>query len=240
MDHAEIEARQVVDRYLMGRLAEADAERFEEHYLGCRRCLDELGLAQRMQDAARTAASEDASRWAAVRGLAVFAWLARRGPFVQLAAIATLVLLPAAALLRPAWQPSEQGAPIGLPGASSGGAGPFAPEAGPLIIPLTPQRGGPDVSAPSLLLELPPEPRWLVFSVELEPTATYRVVLHRGTTEVWRAQNLEPDLAGLLNFSFHSGFFETGDYLLAVDAMAPDGGSVPVGRHAFRVGRSPG
>lgn len=238
MDHAEIEARRVVDRYLMGGLADADAERFEEHYLGCRRCLDELELAQRMQDAARAVASEDASRWAAVRGLAVFAWLARRGPFVQLATIAALVLLPAAALLRPAAVRSpEQGPPAGQAEASPGGAVSFAPEAGTLIIPLTPQRGGPDVSAPSLLLELPREPRWLVFSIEVEPgAAAYRVVLYRGTAEVWRAEVLEPDVSGQLNVSFHSGFFEIGDYLLAVDARAPDGGSVRVGRHAFRVG----
>ena len=42
MDHTEIEELQVVDRYLMGKLPEADAGRFEEHYLGCPRCLDEL------------------------------------------------------------------------------------------------------------------------------------------------------------------------------------------------------
>ena len=67
MNHAEIEEHQIVDRYLLGRLAEADAGRFEQHYLACQQCLDELELAERMQGAARTAASEDASRLAASR-----------------------------------------------------------------------------------------------------------------------------------------------------------------------------
>ncbi len=242
MDHTEIEEHQVVDRYLMGRLAEADAGRFEKHYLGCSHCLEELELADRMQGAARTAASEDASRLVASRGLAVFAWLARRGPFVQLATIAVLVLLPAAALLRQATvHPPEEGPPGPPPGLPEGPGHPelFAPQAGTSIIPLRPQRGSPGAAAPSLQLELPSPPRWLVFSVELEPPleAAYRVVLRRGVEEdeVWRAEDLEPDFPGQLNASFHSSFFEDGDYLLVVDAATQDGGSVLVGRHAFRV-----
>ncbi len=270
MDHTEIEERGVVDRYLMGKLPQVDTGRFEEHYLGCRQCLDQLELAERLQSAARTAGSEDVSRLAATRGLAVFAWLARRGPFLQLATMAVLVLLPATALLRQATvRPPQERSPGPVPGLPEGPPGgghmeqrpggeqteSFAPQAGTPIIPLRPQRGGPGAAAPSLQLELPPEPRWLVFSVELEPPyeASYRVVLHRGAAEeavshgaaggeVWRAEALEPDFSGQLNVSFHSSFFEAGDYLLAVDAATPDGGSMLVGRHAFRVvgAHSPG
>ncbi len=242
MNHAEIEEHQVVDRYLLGKLPEADAGRFEEHYLGCQQCLDELELAERMQGAARTAASEDVSRLAATRGLAVFAWLARRGPFVQLATMAALMLLPTAVLLRQVPKhPPEKGSPAPVPGLPEGfpGTEPFAPQAGTPIIPLRPQRGGPGEAAPSLQLELPPEPRWLVFSVELAPPleAAYRVVLRRAgeEEEVWRAEDLEPDFSGLLNVSFHSSFFAAGDYQLVVDAMTTGGGSVLAGRHGFRV-----
>ena len=249
MDHAEIEERQVIDRYLLGNLREADAARFEQHYLGCQQCLDELELAERMQGAARTAASEDASRvaaqeLAAVQGLAIFAWLARRGRFVQLATMAILVLLPATALLRQIPVHPEDGPPIpalDLPESPLGGgqAELFAPQPGTMIISLRPERGGPDAVAPSLQLDLPSPPRWLVFSVEIEPPleVAYRVVLQRGAVaeEVWRIENLEPDFSGLLNVSFHSSFFEDDNYLLVVDAVTPEGGAVLVGRHAFRV-----
>ncbi len=234
MDHAEIEQGDVVDRYVLGSLPAVDAARFEEHYVGCQQCLDELELAQRMQDAARNVASEDASRTAAAQGLAVFAWLARRSRFVQLAAMAFLVLLPAAALLRQTGgRFLEESSPVPEVGSPPA----FAPQAGTPIIVLRPERGGPQTAAPSLLLELPTEPRWLVFSVELEPPigTGYRVVLSRDEEEVWRAEELEPDLSGLLNVSFHSSFLEGGDYLLVVDAATADGRSALVGRHAFRV-----
>ena len=57
----------------------------------------------------------------------------------------------------------------------------------------------------------------------------------RTSREVWRAEDLEPGFSGLLNVSFHSSFFAAGDYLLVVDAVTADGGSVLVGRHGFRV-----
>ncbi len=233
MNHAQIEERQLVDRYLMGRLPAAEVARFEEHYLGCQRCLDELEAAERMQGAARRTASEDASRLAAARGLAVVAWLARRRYALPLAAVAVavLALLPAAFLLR---QPAAPGSPgAGVPDV-------FAPQAGTPIVLLRPERGGgPDVAAPSLQLDLPRPPRWLVFRIELEPplASSYRLVLRHGpaSEERWRAEELEPDASGHLSVSFHSSFFEDGDYLLVADAVTPAGGTVLVGRHPFRV-----
>ena len=234
MTHAEIEERQIVDRYALGKLSEADAEEFEEHYLGCRQCLGELELAERIQAAARTVAAEDASRSVAAQGLALFAWLARRGRFVQLAVVAVLVLLPAAALMRQVATPAPgERSPVLDPPAT------LAPQAGTPVIVLRPVRGGPEAEAPSLLLDLPVEPRWLVLSVELAPPleAAYRVVLLRvdPEEEIWRIESLMPDFAGLLNVSFHTSFFEDGDYLLEVEALTPKGGSVPVGRHPFQV-----
>ena len=153
--------------------------------------------------------------------------------------MAALVLLPGLALLRQAsLRPPEGDPPVQV-------ARPLAdPQPGTLIVPLRPERGGPEATAPSLQLDLPSTPRWLVFSVEAGASldATYRMVLGRGVeeSEVWRAEQLVPDASGLLNISFHSSFFEDGDYLLVVDAVTPEGGSVRVGSHAFRVTRAAG
>jgi len=103
MDHEYIEEHQVADRYAMGTLPAAEAERFEEHYLSCPECLDRLELAESMQRGFRRMASEDAERLAAARQLAVVAWLARLGSRRQAAILSflfVLAVLPAGLALR--------------------------------------------------------------------------------------------------------------------------------------------
>jgi hypothetical protein len=104
MDHAYIEEHHVADRYVMGTLAPAEAERFEEHYLSCPECLDRLDLAESIQRGFHRMAGEDAARLSAARQLAVVAWLARLGSrrqaAVLLTALLVLAVLPAGLALR--------------------------------------------------------------------------------------------------------------------------------------------
>ncbi|HEV7517287.1 MAG TPA: zf-HC2 domain-containing protein [Thermoanaerobaculia bacterium] len=97
MDHTDIEERQVVDRYVMGKLPPEEAERFEEHYLSCPECLDRLALAESLERGFKRAAGEDAARLAATRQLALVAWLHRLGRSRQAAAL-SLALLAVLAL----------------------------------------------------------------------------------------------------------------------------------------------
>ena len=92
MNHTEIEERQVVDRYVMGKLAPEEAERFEEHYLSCPDCLDQLDLAESLERGFKRAAGEDVARLAVTRQLALVAWLHRLGRSRQ-AAILSLAFL---------------------------------------------------------------------------------------------------------------------------------------------------
>ncbi|MFY9551559.1 MAG: zf-HC2 domain-containing protein [Thermoanaerobaculia bacterium] len=50
MDHALIDENQVADRYLMGKLAEDERCRFEDHLVGCPRCLDALEALEGLRD----------------------------------------------------------------------------------------------------------------------------------------------------------------------------------------------
>lgn len=99
MDHAYIEEQQIADRYVMGTLPAAEAERFEDHYLSCPECLDRLDLAESMQQGFRRMAGQDAAKLSAVRQLAVITWLARLGrqrqTAVLLSALLVLAVLPA-------------------------------------------------------------------------------------------------------------------------------------------------
>ncbi len=93
MNHAEIEEQQIVDRYVRGTLPAEEIARFEEHYLSCQDCLDKLDLAESMNRGFKRAAGQDAVRVAAVRQLAVVAWLTRLGRSRQAAVLAMALLV---------------------------------------------------------------------------------------------------------------------------------------------------
>lgn len=101
MDHAYIESNGLVERYHRGLLPPDEEARFEEHFVGCPECTEQLELARGFQRGLKTMAAEDAAR--AVMGAGLFAWLARRGRLAQwgtaLAVLAVAALLPALWLL---------------------------------------------------------------------------------------------------------------------------------------------
>lgn len=77
LEHADVEAGDVIGRYRTGRLSAQEAQAFEEHYLECARCLDDLEADDALRGAMRGAAAQDATVLA--RPLALVAWLARLG-----------------------------------------------------------------------------------------------------------------------------------------------------------------
>lgn len=93
MDHEYIQERQVVDRYVQGRLPEAEADLFEDHFLTCEECLRRLRIAEKFQRGFRQVAAEEAA--GAVGILAAFL-RSRRG---LLLGSVLAVLLAASALL---------------------------------------------------------------------------------------------------------------------------------------------
>ena len=104
MDHTYIEEHQIADRYVMGTLPAEEAERFENHYLSCPECLDRLDLTESVQRGFQRMATQDATRLATARQLALVAWLARLGRerqiAVLLAALLVLAVLPAGLAFR--------------------------------------------------------------------------------------------------------------------------------------------
>ena len=97
MDHAYVEEHQIADRYVLGTLPDAEAERFENHYLSCLECLDRLQLAESMQRGFQRAAQQGAQQLKSAQQLAFVAWLARlsrgRQAAVLLNVLAVLVVL---------------------------------------------------------------------------------------------------------------------------------------------------
>src|SRR3954451_10931683 len=112
MDHTYIENNSLVERYHQGLLPPDEEARFEEHFVGCPQCTEQLELARGFQKGIKAMAAEDAVRLTVEVGL--FAWLARRGRLAQwglaLAALLVAAGLPALWLLagaqgeRQAWR----------------------------------------------------------------------------------------------------------------------------------------
>jgi len=98
MEHSYIEKHDIVGRYLSGRLSDEELIRFEEHFLNCRQCVDQVETTEDIRCGLRTAAAEEA--WLSkVHSYAGFlAWVvrlrrARRATFL---AIAILLIAPIA------------------------------------------------------------------------------------------------------------------------------------------------
>ncbi len=219
--HADFDARQVVDRYLMGKLSAAEEAQFEEHYLGCAECLEKLQYAERLQAAMKRTASQDATRLA-LGG--VVAWLARfsRAGRLGLMSLAAVVLL-----LPSLWVTRE----LGERKAEIRSA--TAPQANTPILRLGTVRGG--ASLP--VLELAPDTRWAVLSLALDPPVadSYRVALIRDRQEIWRADGLVPSPSETLDISLPVNLLPAGEYRLLAETPPPEATGKAAVEFAFRV-----
>jgi hypothetical protein len=209
MDHEYIQEHQWVDRYVQGRLSEAEADLFEDHYLTCEECLQRLRIAEKFQRGFRQVAAEEA---AGVGILAAFL-RSRRGlalgsVFAVLLAASALLAVRSARLGRDLEEARAQLAQTRVEDERRAAAArseaeslrarlaeereargrmereavrPRLPQAaGAWIVTLVPVRSGP-AGEPAQRIALPPTPQWIVLALDLELDAsdTFRAVLER-------------------------------------------------------------
>jgi hypothetical protein len=92
MDHDYIANNGLVERYHQGSLPPDEEARFEEHFLGCPECTEQVELARGFQRGLKAMVAEDVAQ-AAVMQAGLFAWLARRGRLAQWGLAAALLVL---------------------------------------------------------------------------------------------------------------------------------------------------
>lgn len=252
MSHDEIEHNQVVARYLMGKLRPAEAAAFEEHYLHCQACLDQLELTEKLRGGLRRAAAQDAARVVAARRLGLLTRLERLSRSRQLSVVAAVLLvvavLPTSLMYwhfhrageeaqprravadeetaRPQEQLRQREPDLELHQMRSGGLGDWEPVD--------------HVPAPT-------SPGYFDLWLELgDPEeATYDATLYRisgadpdAKEEVWRGHGLElkvgpePGVSGLF-ISLLPTYLTPADYLVRVETAPP--ASEPVAHYSFRV-----
>ena len=58
MDHSFIERTDIIDRYVRGTMPPAERSEFEEHYLDCEECLEQLELARSLREGIKVCAAQ--------------------------------------------------------------------------------------------------------------------------------------------------------------------------------------
>ncbi len=94
MEHSYIEEHSLIERYHGGRLPTEVEARFEEHFVDCAQCMEQLEAARGFERGLKAMVTEDLAR---ARAVGMFAWWARRGRLARLG-LAAMALLVAAAL----------------------------------------------------------------------------------------------------------------------------------------------
>lgn len=254
-DHTLRDRDLVVERYLARQLPAEEAMAFEEHYLDCPDCLDQLEAVRSLRRGLATVAAEDAvqpafSRRSMALAAALFlgalvpaAWFfleSRRLEGELGETRARLEATQTAGGERLAGLERELGVArseiSGLTGERDRLTGILAQERAPQpnapFVPLAALRSG-GGEAPSVSVARPAEAGRVVLALAVGPDddGPFAVRLRQGNNEVWRGEGLHPDALGEVRVSFHRELLPPGDYQVILES-AP--GRV-AGRYAFRV-----
>lgn len=230
MDHVTIEEENVVERYLMGQLAAAEAARFEEHYLDCVECLDRLDLSKRLHQGLKDVATEEGIQ---LSRIAFLAWFLRRGRALQLTLAGILLaaaILPWLMLARMSGVQELLTEEMTLA---------LAPQVRTDTYTLSLERSGTG-EEPSTWITLRSAAEWVDLALELPPVGNpigYEVRLHKAAEEqpLWQSGPLANDASGRLTFSVHSSWLEAGDYVVELETLNQGEESPSVMQFTFRV-----
>ncbi|MCP4661516.1 MAG: hypothetical protein GY856_39445 [bacterium] len=232
MNHHDIDQSQVVDRYLMGKLPPDETAAFEEHYLHCQECLDQLELTEKLWRGLKREAARDAERALASRQLGILAWLARHSRRRQLSLVIAVLLVMAVL-------PSLVYRVLDRDGQEADQAMVHPIQPFPDFNELGQLRSDPaEHSEPVYRIPLPPSTEWLPLKLLLGHAEyqSYRVTLFReGVPDpVSERDGFEPTDDDALILRLSPTVLHPGDYSLRVEALPPGGEPVDEGAFSFR------
>jgi ribosomal protein L29 len=102
MQHDYINAHNLVDRYVMGKLSADECDRFEEHFMDCARCAQQIEMTQKLHRGLQRAVTTNVAHTHIQSGW--IGWLARlsrrRRVALLASALVLLIVLPATWLIR--------------------------------------------------------------------------------------------------------------------------------------------
>jgi hypothetical protein len=211
MDHSRIEEHNLIDRYVRGTLPADERAEFEEHFVDCAACQEQIEVAKSLRLAVRESAAETRAssgwRWTAIAACACLG--------VALAASSMFLFQRQSARselanLRPSL------------------------ERPPVVFGLSLSR---DASEPRAIT-IPAEPRWTVFLAEIDATrySRYRAaVVGSQGQEIWRKDGIEANSPDSISVAIPSAALRPGTFTLVVSATQTDGAFITVARFPLRL-----
>jgi hypothetical protein len=214
MEHSFIEQTDVIDRYVRGTMPPAERFEFEEHFLDCQECLEQLEIARSLREGIKVCAARPTVR-AATR-TRVSRWFSWRP-----AAAAALAVLLISAIPSVVWYRSLNGALERETRRADQLAN--APLLPPAVYTLSPTRG----AQAARVISIPESPRWILLALEMDTSQyhDYRAVLQDGTGQaVWTSDALKADSPDAIGVALPSRILHPGDFVLVVEGRRADGG----------------
>jgi hypothetical protein len=225
MQHSQIEEQNLIDRYVRGTMPAAERAEFEEHFVDCAECQEQIEVAKSLRQAVRESIAESAGGWIAGepvherrRPASGWRWVAIAACAGLLMALGTSTVL----LLQ------RERARSVLASAR------LSSELAPVVFGLSLSR---DAAEPRDIA-LPGDSRWMIFLAEIDATrySRYRAsVTNSRGEEIWSQDGILPNSQDSISVAIPSGALHPGTYTLGVSGAQPDGSLIPVARFPLRL-----
>ena len=206
MDHSRIEEHNLIDRYVRGTLPADERAEFEEHFVDCAACQEQIEAAKSLRLAVRESVTETRAssgwRWTAIAACACLG--------IALAASSMFLF-------------ERQSARSELASLRS------SLDRAPVVFGLSLSR---DPSEPRAVT-IPAEPRWMVFLAEIDATrySRYRAaVVGSQGEEIWRKDGIEANSPDSISVAVPSAALHPGAFTLVVSGTQSDGSFITVAR----------
>jgi anti-sigma factor RsiW len=206
MDHSRIEEHNLIDRYVRGTLPVDERAEFEEHFVDCAACQEQIEVAKSLRLAVRESVAEtrvsSGWRWTAIAACACLG--------IALAASSMFLF-------------ERQSARSELASLRS------SLDRAPVVFGLSLSR---DASEPRAVT-IPAEPRWMVFLAEIDATrySRYRAALIGGRgEETWSKEGIEANSPDSISVAVPSAALHPGAFTLVVSGTQSDGSFITVAR----------
>jgi hypothetical protein len=238
MDHSYIDENNLIDRYVRGTMPSPDRAAFEEHFLDCPQCLDQIEVARSLRTAIRAAAADQGpalSQTPPQRSITRWRWWAATATaFLGLMTVTSFLFYQQ--LDRSRQQVGQIRTASSREIETMRHAFENAQQSPPAVYVLNRSRG----AAPARTISLANSPQWIVFTTEADTSqfASYAAVLRdQSGTQVWQANNLQPASPDALSVSIPSTVLSSQRHTLVFQGRDARGSLVEIASFALQVVR---